>query len=129
MLQNQCKGMIFYPNNQKKRHKKHKSARFFDLRRHYKIQYIPYALSYKSKKNRVIAQNINHLKVHTFVYEAFCVLLIFVKFIRRLFSYILRRKARLIIVIHNKVPKKMNLVPKKPQQVPKKMMICLKSFK
>lgn len=31
MLQNQCKGMIFYPNNQKKRHKKHKSATFFDL--------------------------------------------------------------------------------------------------
>ena len=28
MLQNQCKGMIFYPNNQKKRHKKHKSATF-----------------------------------------------------------------------------------------------------
>ena len=31
MLQNKCKGMIFYPNNQKKRHKKHKSATFFDL--------------------------------------------------------------------------------------------------
>lgn len=31
MLQNQCKGMIFYPNNQKKRHKKHKSVTFFDL--------------------------------------------------------------------------------------------------
>ena len=31
MLQNRCKGMIFYPNNQKKRHKKHKSATFFDL--------------------------------------------------------------------------------------------------
>ena len=28
MLQNQCKGMIFYPNNQKKRHKKHKTATF-----------------------------------------------------------------------------------------------------
>ena len=50
MLQNQYKGMIFYPNNQKKRHKKHKSATFFDLSRHYKIQYIPYALCYKSKK-------------------------------------------------------------------------------
>ena len=48
--------MIFYPNNQKKRHKKHKSATFFDLSRHCKIQYIPYALSYKSKKYRVIAQ-------------------------------------------------------------------------
>ena len=31
MLQNRCKGMIFYPNNQKKRHKKHKSATFFYL--------------------------------------------------------------------------------------------------
>ena len=31
MLQNQCKGMIFYTNNQKKRYKKHKSATFFDL--------------------------------------------------------------------------------------------------
>ena len=56
MLQNQCIGMIFYPNNQKKRHKKHKSATFFDLSRHCKIQYIPYALSYKSKNNLVIAQ-------------------------------------------------------------------------
>lgn len=28
MLQDQCKGMIFYPNNQKKRHKKHKTATF-----------------------------------------------------------------------------------------------------
>ena len=28
-------------------------------------------LSYKSKKYRVIAQNMNHLKVHTYVYEAF----------------------------------------------------------
>ena len=31
MLQNQCKGITFYPNNQKKRHKKPKSATFFDL--------------------------------------------------------------------------------------------------
>ena len=56
MLQNQYKGVIFYPNNQKKRHKKHKSATFFDLSRHCKIQYIPYALNYKSKNNRFIAQ-------------------------------------------------------------------------
>ena len=56
MLQNRCKGKIFYPNNQKKRHKKHKSATFFDLSWHCKIQYIPYAQSYKSKKYRVIAQ-------------------------------------------------------------------------
>ena len=42
MLQNQYKGMIFYPNNQKKRHKKHKSATFFDLGRPYmgKREYI-----------------------------------------------------------------------------------------
>lgn len=31
MLQNKYKDITFYPNNQKKRHKKHKSVTFFDL--------------------------------------------------------------------------------------------------
>ena len=31
MLQNQCKGIIFYPNNQKKKHKKHKLATFLQF--------------------------------------------------------------------------------------------------
>jgi hypothetical protein len=48
----------------------------------------------------------NHLKVHTFVYEEFCVLLIYVKFILQLFPSLLRMKDMLIIVTHDKVPKK-----------------------
>ena len=50
MLQNQYKGMIFYPNNQKKTYKSSNLLHFLDLGRLCKIEYIPYALSYKSKK-------------------------------------------------------------------------------
>ena len=74
------------------------------------------------KKKWVIAQKYNSYQSQYFCIWGVLRFTDLCKFILLLFLYLLRMKDMLIIVTHDKVPKK-------PQQVPKKMMICLKSFK